>query len=239
MNWKRHTLVDISDAGRESILAELAGNYINSPVLREKFGCVLLPELAGARVPGIVRREDSTPRSGYVPVGFSEPVSVGEERLRIAAFARVEDVVKVTSPYEIMLLPIPRRTASTEALIAAKAHAESLALVLGVWGSVAMELYTGLPCTNKDSDLDLMVASASEEKLSSFMIEIEAIAEHFGLRVDVELDLPNGYGMQLKELLGQGRAVLGKSITGVTLFPRVQILAELPHDSPCSTDGSP
>jgi phosphoribosyl-dephospho-CoA transferase len=238
MNWKRHTLVDISDAGRESILAELAGNCTNSAMLIEKFGRVLLPKLAGARVPGIVRREDSTPRFGCVPVGFSEPVSIGEERLRIAAFARMDDVVKVTSPYEIMSLPIPRRTASIEALIAAKAHAESLALVLGVWGSAAMELYTGLPCTSKDSDLDLMVASASVEKLSRFMIEIEAIAEHFGLRVDVELDLPNGYGMQLKELLGQGRTVLGKSITGVTLLPRVQIFAELPHDGSCSIDGS-
>ncbi len=229
MNWKRHTLVDISDAGRESILAELSGNSPDKAMLRGKFGRVLLPELAGTRVPGVVRREDSAPRLGCVPVGFSEPVSIGKERLRIAAFARMQDVVKVTNPYEIMSLPVPRRTAVTEALIAAKACADSLALVLGVWGSVAMEFYTGLPCTNKDSDLDLMIAVASEERLSRFMIEIEAIAEQFGLRIDVELDLPNGYGVQLKELLGQGRTVLGKSITEVALFPRFQMLADLPQ----------
>jgi hypothetical protein len=47
----------------------------------------------------------------------------------------------------------------------------------------------------------------------------------------VELELPNGYGVHLKELLGQGRTVIGKSINGVALFPREEMLAELPHDS--------
>lgn len=232
MNWKRHTLIDVSDAGRKAILAELAGSGAHSAMIRKKFGRVLLPERAGVRVPGIVRREDGAPRFGFVPVGFSEPVSNGEGRLRIAAFARLEDVVGVTTPYEILSLPIPRRTASTEALAAAKAHAEEAGLVLGVWGSAAMELYTGLPCTGRDSDLDLMVAAAPEEKLSRWMIEMEAMEERFGLRIDVELDLPNGYGVQLKELLDHGRTVLGKNMTGVALLPRAQILAELSHDCP-------
>jgi phosphoribosyl-dephospho-CoA transferase len=236
MHWKRHTLIDISDTGRVAILAEFTGNGADRAMLREKLGRVLLPELAGARVPGIVRREDVSPRSGCVPIGFSAPLSDGEERLRIAAFARLEDVVRVDSPYEIMSLPIPRRTASTKALAAIKAHTESLGLVLGVWGSAAMEIYTGLPCTNKDSDLDLLVAPASRERLSRFMMEIQVMEERFAVPIDVELDLPSGYGVQLKELLGQGRMVLGKSITGVCLFPRRQMLAELPPGSPCSAD---
>ena len=239
MNWKRHTLIDVSDAGREAILAELAGSGTDSAILREKLGRVLLPERAGARVPGIIRREDGPSRLGCVPVGFSEPVSDGERRLRIAAFARLEDVVRVTSPYEIMSLPLPRRTACTEALVAAKARARSLGLVLGVWGSVAMELYTGLPCTHERSDLDLIVAAVSRERLSCFMVEVKAMEERFALCIDVEVDLPNGYGVQLKELLGQGHTVLGKSITGVALFPRLEILAELSPDAPFATYESP
>ena len=92
MNFKRHTLIDVSDAGRECILAELAGSGAISLILRERFGRILLPELAGVRVPGIVRREEGSPRAGYVPVGFCEPISPGESRLRIAAFARLADV---------------------------------------------------------------------------------------------------------------------------------------------------
>lgn len=231
MNWKRHTLIDVSDAGRVAILNELTGSGRKAAMLRERLARVLLPEQAGVRVPGIVRREDAAPRPGCVPLGFSEPLSNGKERLRIAAFARLEHVVSALSPYEVLSLPVPRQTAVTRALSAASLQAESLGLLLGVWGSTAMELYTGLPCTRKGSDLDLIVAAASYQRLARFMLEVKAIEERFSLRIDVELDLPNGYGVQLKELVGEGRMVLGKSISGVALFPRGQIAAQLPDES--------
>ncbi len=236
MNLKRHTLIDVSDKGRASILADLTGSGIDGAALREKYARVLLPERAGARIPGIVRREEESPRPGCVPVGFCEPIPCGESRLRIAAFARMEDVVRVISPYELVSLPISQRTASIAALSVAKRHADGLGLVLGVWGSAAMELYTGLPCTHEDSDLDLLVAAASLKQLSHFMDEIKHLEKHFALRVDVEVELRNGYGVHLKELLGHGYAAIGKSVHGVALFPREQLLAELSHDtSPAST----
>jgi phosphoribosyl-dephospho-CoA transferase len=231
MNLKRHTLVDVSDAGREYILAELAGNGTDSSILREKFGSILLPQWAGVRIPGIVRREEVSLRSGFVPVGFCEPISSGEGRLRIAAFARMEDVIRVISPYALVSMPIPLRTASTAALAASRPHAKALGLVLGVWGSAALEIYTGLPCTHEGSDLDLLVRAASLKRLSSFLDEITLVEQRFALRIDVEVELSNGYGVQLKELIGQGHTVLGKSINGVELLSREQILAELPHDS--------
>ncbi|MGA3174301.1 MAG: malonate decarboxylase holo-[acyl-carrier-protein] synthase [Syntrophorhabdales bacterium] len=229
MSWKRHTLVDVSDAGRRAILDELAGNCPGWRSYREKVARVLLPELAGARIPGIVRREDGPPREACVPVGFSDPRSTKGRRLRIAAFARLKDVAAVTSPYDVLSFPVPRRTASTAALEVAKAKAASLGLVMGVWGSAAMELYTGLPYIGQASDLDLIVAAAPREKLSDFAWQIESIGERFGLRIDVEVDLTNGYGVQLKELLGSGRTVLGKGISAVALFPRQQIVNELPQ----------
>jgi phosphoribosyl-dephospho-CoA transferase len=226
--WKRHTLIDVSDAGRQAILAELAGNGDNSDMLREKFGRVLLPEKSSVRVPGIVRREEVAPRTGHVPVGFCEPVSNGGERLRIAAFVRQEDIVKVTSPYDLISLSIPLRTASTRALAAAGAYAEAHGLILGVWGSAAMEIYTGLSCTHEGSDLDLLVKAATRERLSRFLKEIGLMEEDLGLRIDVELDLPNGYGVQLKELFGKGRTIVGKSIDGVALLSREETMSELP-----------
>jgi phosphoribosyl-dephospho-CoA transferase len=231
MNLKRHTLVDISDAGRECILAELAGSGPDRPALKQKFGRILLQEQAGVRVPGIVRREDVSPRAGCIPVGFCEPVSRGDGRLRVAAFAPMEEVIRVTSPYDLVSLPILRRNASNVALAAARTHAEEIGLELGVWGSAAMELYTGLACTHEGSDLDLLIAAASAKKLSLFMDEMTDMEERLGLRIDMELELPNGYGVQLKELFGKGRTVIGKGINGVALFSREQMLAELPDDS--------
>ncbi len=229
MDLKRHTLVDVSDEGREFILAELAGSGNDSDVLRDKFGRILLPHKAGVRVPGIVRREEESPRSGSLPLGFCEPVLRGESRLRIAAFARMEDVVRVVTPYELISTDIPTRTASMAALADAVLLANELDIVPGVWGSAAMELYTGLPCTHAGSDLDLLVAAAPHERLFLFMKEIKLMERRFALRIDVELDHPNGYGVQLKEFFGQGRTVLGKSIKGVELFPREQLVDELPN----------
>jgi phosphoribosyl-dephospho-CoA transferase len=231
VDWRRHTMVDVSDQGREAMLADLAGSDLDRDRLREKFGRVLLPGRAGGRIPGIVRREEGAVPPGCVPLGFSDPVFNGEGRLRIAAFARVEEIVGVMSPYEIPSLPAPRSTPCTRALATAEDHAHSLGLVLGVWGSVAMEMVTRLPFIRDGSDLDLIVAEAPRFRLSRFLTQVLALENRFGLRIDVEVDLANGFGVQLKELLGPGRTVLGKSFTGVALLSRGRILEELESSS--------
>lgn len=233
MELKRHTLLDITDSGRKDILVELAGNGPDSDLLREKYAQILLPEEAGARVPAVVRREEGTLRPGFIPVGFSSPMVGHEGRLRVAAFVRQEDVLRTTSPYELLpLMTTPPRNACNTALALARNQARELALGLGVWGSAALELYTGLPCTHQDSDLDLLVAAAPREALAQFLLKIESIEAHLDLRIDVELDLASGYGVHLKELFGRGCTVLGKSLNDVVMFPREQIFAGLPQEEP-------
>ncbi len=233
MELKRHTLLDITDSGREEILVELAGNDPDSDLLRDKYAQILLPEKAGVRVPGVVRREEGTLLPGYIPVGFSSPMAGHEGRLRVAAFVRQEDVSRKTSPYELLsLMSAPPRNACNTALALTRNHAQELGIALGVWGSAALELYTGLPCTHQDSDLDLLVSVASREALAHFLLKIESIEAHLDLRIDVELDLASGYGVHLKELFGQGRTVLGKSLIDVAMFPREQVFAELPQGEP-------
>jgi phosphoribosyl-dephospho-CoA transferase len=226
MDWKRHTLLDISNAGREAILEELSGNGCDDGRHRESWSRVLLPMKAGARIPGIVRRDEQSFRPGYVPIGFSSPELGGEGRLRIAAFAQQKDIIRVTSPYDLTWLPVPPRTACMQTLAVVRVTAESLGLELGVWGSAALELYTELPYTHMTSDLDLLVKAAPVKVLFDFLAEILALERGFGLRIDVEVDLPDGYGVQLKEVLGHGRTVLGKSLTDVRLLPRAQLLAK-------------
>jgi phosphoribosyl-dephospho-CoA transferase len=231
MDLKRHTLLDITDHGRDAILAELAGCGPESDMLRERYAQILLPKAAGARVPAIARREEGPLRPGFIPVGFSAPMIGREGRLRVAAFVREEDITRTTSPYELLvLLTAPPRNVCNRALASARVQAQALGLAIGVWGSAALELYTGLPCTHQDSDLDLLVAAAPREILYSFLYEIASIEAHLGLRIDVELELANGYGVHLKELFGRGLTVLGKSINDVVLLPRKQVLAELPQE---------
>jgi phosphoribosyl-dephospho-CoA transferase len=233
MNLKRHTLLDITDSGRDEILADLAGSGPGSDMLREMYAQVLLPEVAGIRVPGVVRREETALRSGYLPVGFSSPTTGTQGRLRMAAFVQQKDILRITSPYDLLTVAIsPPRNACNTALALARSQARIFGLVLGVWGSAALELYTGLPCTHADSDLDLLVVAAPQELLCRFLLKIESIEEHLDLRIDVEIDLPNGYGVNLKELFGHGRTVLGKSFADVAMLSREQILAVLPQAGP-------
>ncbi len=230
MGLKRHTLLDITDRGREDILVELAANDPDGDLLKDKYAQIILPAKAGVRVPGVVRREEGTLRPGYIPVGFSSPMTGHGGRLRVAVFARLEDVSQTTSPYELLpLMSAPPRNACNTALALARNQAHEMDLAIGVWGSAALELYTGLPCTHQDSDLDLLVAVAPREALAGFLLKIETIEAQLDLRIDVELDLANGYGVHLKELFGTGRAVLGKSLNNVIMLPRQQIFAELPQ----------
>jgi len=76
----------------------------------------------------------------------------------------------------------------------------------------------------------LLVAVASLERLARFMADILDVEKRLNIRIDVELDLPSGYGIPLKEIFGQGRTLLGKSAAGVALLPRQQVLSELPRE---------
>lgn len=233
MVLKRHHLLDLTDHARREILEELTAAATGDPASRVRFARVLLPEQAGARIPGVVRREEGATRPGRIPAGFSAPLADQGGRLRIAAFVDPDQILRITNPFELLsTTAVTVRNKATAALGIAREHARTWNLELGVWGSVAQELYTGLPCTHQDSDLDLLVRPACREVLRRFLSAIGSIEQQLGLRVDVELDLPDGYGVQLKELFGPGRAILGKSVIEVALLSREQVLAALPQEDP-------
>jgi len=230
MELRRHDLLDIDDEGRRKILDELTESESIRSFDAHRYARILLPDQAECRVPGVVRREEQAPRNGLIPVGFSSPVADKEGRFRIAAFVHPHNVIGITSPYEVLASAnLKPRNACTKALDITKSHAQALNLFLGVWGSVALELYTGLPCTHQNSDLDLLVKPASHEVLARFLTEITSIEKRFGMRIDVELDLPDGYGVQLKELFGSRQTVLGKGTKEVALLVKEKVFAGLPQ----------
>jgi len=228
MTWKRHTLVDISDAGRKALLATNLAEGCAQAISLRPFAEMLQPERAGARIPGIIRRAGDALPDDRVAVGFSSPFIGPGGRLRLAATVNAADIVGVLTPYVLMTMPIPGRTLSLRTLQVAMELSERLGLRLGVWGSAALEVCTGLPYTHQESDLDLLVAPAPLDVLTRFLDEIHELEKQFALRIDVELDLPDGYGVQLKELLGPGRMILGKSLVDVALLSRDHIWSQLP-----------
>ena len=72
---KRHDLLDLTDGARQAILDELAGAGAGTVAHRNRYARVLLPDQAGARIPGVARREEGPAERHRIPVGFSAPVA--------------------------------------------------------------------------------------------------------------------------------------------------------------------
>ena len=183
--------------------------------------------VAQGRVPGIVRRDEAHPvatgaphytDADIVPIGFVYPYREYGMRVRHPSHVAGRDILRVTTPYELVALEYEQRTAALEALASL-----SGSFPLGVWGSAAMEIITGLPYTDDLSDVDLLVRGCSTDELSELSREVSAAEAAFGIRIDVEVALSNGYGINLKEYLSLSPEVLAKGVSDVILINRDRI----------------
>ncbi|MEN3931598.1 malonate decarboxylase holo-[acyl-carrier-protein] synthase [Microvirga sp. W0021] len=225
-DYARHTLIDVTDAGRERILRELLPNPETRATLAQ-LEETLLPSQNGTRIPGIVRRDPEALAQRFVPIGFSSCTRYNGDRLRLAAAVRPDEILKVTTPFEIPPSTTPR-TAALAAYQALYNEAQQQHVRLGLWGSTAMELYTGLPYSKEDSDLDLLISLAPLSILNDMLEQAKTTEERFSLRIDFELSLPNGYGIHLKELLlTENKGLVGKGMNDVAIIKREEILALL------------
>ena len=153
---KRHDLVFISQAGKDKIWEELSDQYQGREL------SMVRDVLLGANdIPGFVRRSDERPEE--VALGFVHPQRINGNRIRIAAFTGVENVEIIMTPYEVMqrkVFTIKGATRCIETIIALYALADEFDLQIGVLGSAALELATGLPYTDEGSDVDVLLKPA-------------------------------------------------------------------------------
>lgn len=242
--YKRHTLVTISLEGRERIFSELIQQGVhaedcNSLLLPEKF----TPDVARYQwcydftpALGIVRREEDCQREGYIPVGFCSWKRRSDQRLRIASFITVNEILKTTSPYEVLAVlkdnpeKYPRTITNTALAELVKLTAQ-YPFFLGVMGSIAQEIMTGYFYTSEISDIDIILSipvlnESSIALLYRWFNQMMQIEQCFSIRIDTELELTNGYGVALKELFSDGHSVLGKGLKDVQLLSKKEIFAD-------------
>lgn len=218
---KRHDLLFISRQGKDRIWRDISAQYSGAA---QK---LVQDVLQGAEdVPGFARRCDEEAQG--VPLGFVHHQRVDGNRIRIGAFTEPQDIVAIMSPYEVMQRRAYAYDAKNPCMAAvAKLYAlsEVFDLRVGVLGSAALELVTGLPYTDDKSDIDLLVQPAPYQKLLSFY---KAAQVSFGnINMDFELELPNGYGVKLAEIFMETQTVLGKSLEDVNLLNRKDIMQYL------------
>ena len=232
--YDRHTLLDINYEGRMRIFNEAVANGYGGNVCSR----ILLPETQKTRhdsfardekfiaIPGIVRREDTSPRPGQIAVGFTSESSGAMGRLRLAGFVLPEEILRARNPIEVLQGAIGcvsfSRTPALQALEAVTCCGLHGAGV-GVWGSAGLELATGYKYTHNMSDLDVLLqpeSALNQELLKEWHAKVLQVESRFEIRIDAEIQLDNGYGVSLKECCGGTKTVLGKGLSDVRLLSK-------------------
>jgi len=181
-------------------------------------------------LPGIVRRDeiDVTQGDNYysenekVFIGFVYPYTENGRRLRFGSSILGNKITKLVTPYEISNFQFESRTPALSALY--KLIHE---FKVGVWGSTSLEIITGLPYTHDMSDLDLIVKNYNSDELISLLSSCNEIEASIGIKIDVEIHLRSGYGINLKEYASESDTLLGKGLRDVVLIDRNIIEAYL------------
>lgn len=230
MEFERHDLLHLSEEGRKRIFTELAAKGFNEKTIGE----MLLPK-AGSAIPGIVRREEFSPRAGFIPVGFASWRSNENGRFRVASFTKENEIVSLVTPEEVAAKRFEPGTPALQAFAALREN-WNFPLLLGVWGSAAMEIETGHMYTHQWSDLDVRLVPGKgtihRETLEKCLAALLETEKSFGIRIDAELRLANNYGISLKELLSGSVTVLGKGYNDVILIQKTEVFAGLTAPAP-------
>lgn len=238
--YDRHTLLDIDHEGRLQLFLEAVAKGFDREVCED----LLLPEPQDAAgrphskndgkfyaVPGIVRREEASPKHGAIAVGFTSKHSSSLGRLRIPAFVYPQHVVRARDPFEVLGAALNSsqlftRTPALQALaVISSAGLQDAAL--GVWGSAGMELATGYEYTHNQSDLDILLRPEGPLKRCLLDIWLKSVLraeQTFGIRIDAEIQFSGGYGASLKECCKGPVKVLCKGLFDVKLLPYNQLI---------------
>jgi len=216
----RHDFIVISNKERQRI----GKQYLSTcPLNQRDFGKELFFNTKYS-IPGIARREDFLQDTSLLPIGFVPYTKCCGQRLRIAAAVYMTEVEEVVCPEKTLRMPFIPRNKCMSALAHINKWAAAQTLPLGVLGSAGLEIFTGIPYTDEDSDLDLLMKACSFSHIKKIYDQLQVISRIYAVSLDLEISLPNGYGVKAAELFMDTKTVLGKSLKDVVLLKREEIL---------------
>jgi len=180
--------------------------------------------------PLVVRRPDDSEAflsDKGITVGLPLPPALGKGRLKfrvasegLAAHApplALDDVVAAMEPaWQRALAPLAR-------------DATSKGVKLGVFGSAAWQVQTGLAYLHERSDIDLLVEPAGMGALDTAIALFERFERRTAIRLDGEIVFPGGDAIAWREwncAKSDGR-ILVKSLTGAALVPKAALAGRL------------
>ena len=177
--------------------------------------------LEGGPIPGIVCRPATAPGDRKGQVGFSFPLKAGATRVRSSAIVHEDQVLCYSSPWDVTAQAIRSGMADKNpALSALVTKAQTLDIDIGLIGSWAMQVMTGLSYTHKRSDLDIVINAPTPElipEISSIIFDMQA---KYKIKIDCEILFQEKYGVKLNEYAGENDYILCKTINGIDLLSR-------------------
>ncbi len=224
--FDRHDLAFLSKEGRCQALAGVEAETVR------RYGEETIRKIIGT-VPGIVRFQGKE-EEPWLALGFSWHEKVDGQRIRIATRVEPERVFRRVTPWELRVelsleasdcghslreeaRPVYRVCEQITRFLAERG------IDAGIFGSLALELATGLPYVTETSDLDLIVRWDSAFLTKDVYEICRNLAE--GVRLDLELYFPGRGSVKAAEWFSGEDAVLVKGYRRTEIVERGELEA--------------
>lgn len=215
----RHDLILLTEQGRRQALERLPqAEQCEARALWEQF----------PKIPLICASQQPEKIPGWVDCGLSFPLRVEENRKRFRLSAAETEITETVTPFQVAGLPIPDG-AQSGLLREVMEAAEKSGIRLGLFGSTALQMFTGYPYLHQGSDLDLLIRTQSVDSLKEFAGSVQALKQASHAALDIEVMLAGGWYCKLSELLSGSQTVLAKGECGLTLLSSACVWEGLTH----------
>jgi len=226
MRLVRHLLADFTPSARARLPERAVAGLLppfRAPELEDR----VVEVLRRCDLPGIVCRPTLSLAPTQVQLGISFPFREDGVRVRAAIAAEADDIAAFTDPYQVAARAGGLGGAIGDAERALIARGAACGIAVGLIGSAALEAVTGLPYACAVSDIDLLVKGGDVARYGRFAADATEIGRAFGFAVDTEVELADGSGIKLMELLSASRSLLAKDLAEVRMVGRDEVLAAL------------
>ena len=211
--YKRHDLLIISDKGRSFAFDQALKKNKDIPEER------LYEMIFTKKIPAIVKRQSGY-TEGLVEIGYSSWYIINGRRLRAESAVPVRFVKEVITPFQL----VERGCFAQDTKIGTVLRiADESRVKVGIFGSVALGAITGLPYVSGSSDLDIVIEARRNEDIKTFYTRISQEPALETVKLDIELDVGNGYSVKLKEFFSDQATIMAKGLWDVKLFDLAHI----------------
>lgn len=196
----RHDILRLTQAGETETWMSRQDKRMQDELCREKY----------PNVPAICTGGQDRLHEGKLRVGISYPLRINGGRWRISAYASVDTIAQVITPWELVRHGASLPGRFEEAIQELSVAADRNRISIGLFGATALQRATAYPYLHDGSDMDIAVCTEEKDGLLSFADALRSVEQRYALPIDAEVQLTENRGVKLKELIETKSAALVK-----------------------------